>query len=66
MRALISVSDKTGVIEFAQQLEKLGVKVISTGGTATTLANNGVNVIGWRHADGTGPDGVRRADDEMA
>ena len=46
MRALISVSDKTGVIEFAQQLEKLGVKVISTGGTATTLANNGVDVIG--------------------
>ncbi|MBQ4504092.1 MAG: bifunctional phosphoribosylaminoimidazolecarboxamide formyltransferase/IMP cyclohydrolase, partial [Firmicutes bacterium] len=46
MRALISVSDKTGVVEFAKQLEKLGVKIISTGGTATKLANEGVNVIG--------------------
>ena len=33
MRALISVSDKTGVVEFARELEKLGVEIISTGGT---------------------------------
>lgn len=46
MRALISVSDKTGVIEFAKSLESLGVEVISTGGTANTLKDNGVNVIG--------------------
>jgi len=46
MRALISVSDKTGVVEFAQELSKLGVKIISTGGTATRLRDNGVDVIG--------------------
>ena len=46
MRALISVSDKTGVIEFAKQLEQLGVQVISTGGTAKSLKDNGVKVIG--------------------
>ncbi len=33
MRALISVSDKTGIVEFAQELETLGVEIISTGGT---------------------------------
>ena len=33
-RALISVSDKTGLLEFAQALTKQGVEIISTGGTA--------------------------------
>ena len=37
MRALISVSDKTGVVEFARELEQLGVQVISTGGTHKKL-----------------------------
>ncbi len=46
MRALISVSDKAGIVEFAQELSKLGVKIISTGGTATRLRDNGVDVIG--------------------
>lgn len=46
MRALISVSDKTGIVEFAQELERLGVKIISTGGTSTRLRDNGVDVIG--------------------
>lgn len=46
MRALISVSDKSGIVEFAQELERLGVKIISTGGTATRLRDNGVDVIG--------------------
>ena len=46
MRALISVSDKTGVVEFAQQLAGLGVEIISTGGTAKKLADSGVPVIG--------------------
>ena len=46
MRALISVSDKTGVVEFAKELEKLGVKIISTGGTSKKLADEGVDVIG--------------------
>lgn len=44
-RALISVSDKTGVIEFAGALEAMGVSIISTGGTAKALAKEGINVI---------------------
>ena len=32
MRALISVSDKTGIVEFARELENLGVEIVSTGG----------------------------------
>jgi phosphoribosylaminoimidazolecarboxamide formyltransferase / IMP cyclohydrolase len=43
-RALISVSDKSGIIEFAKELEKFGVEIISTGGTARALAENGVKV----------------------
>ena len=43
-RALISVSDKTGVIEFAQRLSEFGVQIISTGGTAKTLRDNGLEV----------------------
>jgi len=46
MRALISVSDKTGVLEFAQGLCELGARVISTGGTLTRLKDNGVEAIG--------------------
>ncbi len=42
--ALISVSDKTGVVEFAQRLHALGVKILSTGGTADLLQKNGVPV----------------------
>jgi phosphoribosylaminoimidazolecarboxamide formyltransferase/IMP cyclohydrolase len=38
MNALLSVSDKTGIVEFAQALHALGVKLISTGGTAKLLA----------------------------
>ena len=44
-RALISVSDKTGVVEFAKKLASMGVTIISTGGTAKVLAAAGVNVI---------------------
>jgi phosphoribosylaminoimidazolecarboxamide formyltransferase/IMP cyclohydrolase len=36
-RALISVSDKTGVVEFARELADLGYEIISTGGTAKAL-----------------------------
>ena len=46
MRALISVSDKTGVVEFAKDLEKLGVEIISTGGTHKTLEEAGIKVTG--------------------
>ena len=45
MRALISVSDKTGVVEFAQQLRSLGWEIIATGGTMKLLSNSGVEVI---------------------
>ena len=43
-RALISVSDKTGIAEFAAELNKLGVEIISTGGTARTLREGGIEV----------------------
>ncbi|XEC95635.1 bifunctional phosphoribosylaminoimidazolecarboxamide formyltransferase/IMP cyclohydrolase [Paenibacillus tarimensis] len=45
-RALISVSDKTGIVEFSRELAKLGVEIISTGGTASLLEKEGVPVIG--------------------
>lgn len=44
-RALISVSDKTNIVEFAKGLEKYGFEIISTGGTFTYLKNNGVACI---------------------
>ena len=43
-RALISVSDKTGVVEMAKGLEALGAEILSTGGTAKALRDAGVNV----------------------
>src|ERR1035437_788140 len=43
-RALISVSDKTGLIPFAQILAKAGIEIISTGGTAKTLCEAGLMV----------------------
>ncbi len=45
MRALISVSDKSGVVEFAKELESLGYEIISTGGTYKVLKESGVNVV---------------------
>ena len=44
-RALVSVSDKTGIVEFAAALHELGVEIISTGGTAKRLGDSGVPVI---------------------
>jgi phosphoribosylaminoimidazolecarboxamide formyltransferase/IMP cyclohydrolase len=41
-QALISVSDKSGVLEFARGLNDLGVKILSTGGTAKLLTDNGI------------------------
>ncbi|AYM74688.1 bifunctional phosphoribosylaminoimidazolecarboxamide formyltransferase/IMP cyclohydrolase PurH [Janthinobacterium agaricidamnosum] len=43
-QALLSVSDKTGVLDFARALSALGVNLLSTGGTAKLLADNGVPV----------------------
>jgi len=44
-RALISVSDKSGIVEFARELHSLGVEILSTGGTAKLLAEAGIAVI---------------------
>jgi phosphoribosylaminoimidazolecarboxamide formyltransferase/IMP cyclohydrolase len=44
-RALLSVSDKTGLAEFAKDLHALGVELLSTGGTAKTLRDAGLPVI---------------------
>ena len=52
MNALLSVSDKTGILEFAQSLHALGVGLLSTGGTAKLLADNGLPVT--EVADHTG------------
>ena len=43
-RALISVSDKTGVVEFARALRELNVEILSTGGTAKLLTSHGIAV----------------------
>ncbi len=43
-RALISVSDKKGIVEFAKALKGFGVEIISTGGTFTALKNAGIDV----------------------
>ena len=45
MRALISVSDKEGVVAFAQSLRRLGWEIIATGGTMKLLSDSGVEVI---------------------
>ena len=52
MHALLSVSDKTGIVELAQGLHALGVKLLSTGGTAKLLADSGLPVT--EVADHTG------------
>ncbi len=44
-RALISVSDKTGIVELAQALHQSGADILSTGGTAAVLRNSGIPVI---------------------
>ena len=44
-RALISVTDKNGVVEFAKELNNLGYEVISTGNTFKILIENGVKAI---------------------
>ena len=43
-RALLSVSDKAGIVEFAQALSARGVELLSTGGTARLLADKGLPV----------------------
>src|ERR1700747_1986003 len=43
-RAILSVTDKTGLVEFARQLSGLGVELVSTGGTAKLLRDSGISV----------------------
>lgn len=50
--ALVSVSDKTGLIEFIKPLADAGMRVVSTGGTAKFLSQNGVDVIQVSHQTG--------------
>ena len=51
-RALISVSDKTGIIEFAKKLSDLGLEIVSTGGTYRALKEAGVEVTGVEDVTG--------------
>src|SRR2546426_778479 len=44
-RALVSVSDKTGLVEFARELHALGIEIVSTGGTARALREAGILVV---------------------
>jgi phosphoribosylaminoimidazolecarboxamide formyltransferase/IMP cyclohydrolase len=50
--ALVSVSDKSGVVDFAKALSKMKVKIISTGGTAKALSDAGVKVVGIEDVTG--------------
>ena len=43
-RALLSVSDKTGIVEFARELKERGIELLSTGGTAKLLTSHGIPV----------------------
>ena len=52
-RALISVSDKSGIVEFAQGLQALGVEIVSTGGTAAALTDGGIAVRTVEELTGT-------------
>ena len=44
-RALISVSDKEGIVDFARKLYKLNIEIISTGGTENLLRKNKIPVV---------------------
>jgi phosphoribosylaminoimidazolecarboxamide formyltransferase/IMP cyclohydrolase len=50
--ALVSVSDKSGVVDFAKKLSAMGVKIISTGGTAGKLSEAGIDVVGIESVTG--------------
>src|SRR5919201_457185 len=52
MRAIISVFDKTGIVDFARGLEELGFEVFSTGGTESLLRESGLAVRGIQEMTG--------------
>lgn len=51
-RAVVSVSNKDGIVEFAMGLKGMGVEIISTGGTASLLRKNGIETIGISEVTG--------------
>ena len=51
-RALLSVSDKTGIVELGKALADLGIEIISTGGTMRTLKEAGVPVMAVQDVTG--------------
>ena len=51
-RAILSVSDKTGIVEFAKGLQELGYEIVSTGGTAKALREAGIEVTGVSEVTG--------------
>ncbi len=51
-QALISVSDKHGIVDFARGLHAMGIEIISTGGTATLLKKNNIDTIGISEVTG--------------
>lgn len=52
MRALLSVSDKSGIVEFAQKLDEMGWEILSTGGTAKALREAGLSIKGVSEVTG--------------
>ena len=52
-RALISVSDKEGIVDFARKLYKLNIEIISTGGTENLLRKNKIPVVSAEKFSGT-------------
>ncbi len=59
-RAVISVSDKDGIVDFCKGLSQLGVELISTGGTAKLLSSHGLKVVGYPNTRLPGDDGRPR------
>ena len=59
-RALVSVSDKTGIVEFCQRLIACDYEIISTGGTAKALKDAGLPVIGISELTGFEIEGVMK------
>ena len=55
-RALLSVYDKTGIVEFARELQQRGVELVSSGGTAKAIADAGIPVTAVDDITGVPPD----------
>ena len=62
-RALLSVTDKTGLVEFARALMSMAVELVSTGGTAKALRDAGLPVTRYQRADRLSGDAGRARED---